>query len=274
MGMGLPKGNQQIIHSQYSYVALPDTLLSSGLDTPPAPITHKQSRFEQSRQALVRGNGDIEHTMTSPAWYYVNVSVGDAIDKLGWWKPLLHGRPKQFVQMLLNAIPSPCAGKGYKWKSCGLMYFTPPVIGRARSRNRTSATGLALLKHWADKNPAFRPFLDAYHSKKAEEEITLDCVDLALDTLPRRFKEILVLNEKVALQKMQDVIGQQARSVPGYQTQTVMSQGAALAQLAQAQAQLAAQNHLIQGNAYQNQLLGQSGAPPQGVFGGIFKGFI
>jgi hypothetical protein len=269
--MGLPKGNQQIIHSQYSYVALPDTLLSSGLDTPPAPIIQKQSRFEQSRQALVRGNGDIEHTMTSPAWYYVNVSVGDAIDKLGWWKPLLHGRPKQFTQMLLNAIPSPCAGKGYKWKSCGLMYFTPPIIGRARSRNRTSATGLALLKHWADKNPAFRPFLDAYHSKKAEEEITLDCVDLALDTLPRRFKEILVLNEKVALQRMQDVIGQQARSVPG---QTVMSQGAALAQLAQAQAQLAAQNHLIQGNAYQNQLLGQHGSPQQGVFGGIFKGFI
>ena len=146
----------------------------------------KLSKFEEVKRKLRRKS----EPQQGIDWYYEHHTCEEVIEVLGWWNPIYGGRPKKFVQMLLDGIPSPVAGKGMHWKGLGLMYFTPPVVGRSRSKNRTSVAGLALLKHWASQYPGFKKFLDAYHDPKMETQITLDCIDLALGTFPARFKKI------------------------------------------------------------------------------------
>jgi hypothetical protein len=154
------------------------------IDAPPKknrPLT----KFQQCRRDL---SAHLGLPRVGVDWYFENVGIEQVIEKLGWWNPLWSGRPRPFAQKLLDGIPSPCPGSGQVWKMAGLMYFTPPVVGRLKSRNRTSVAGLALLKHWADRSEAFAKFLAPYYSAQAEAQITLDCIDLALGTLPTRFR--------------------------------------------------------------------------------------
>ena len=43
--------------------------------------------------------------------------------------------------------------------------------------------GLALLDHWCEAFPKFRPFAMAYVNNKARKEIIADCFDLAMGVL-------------------------------------------------------------------------------------------
>jgi hypothetical protein len=151
----------------------------------------KLSKFEEAKKKLRRPSKPLQGI----DWYFEHVSCEDVIQTLGWWNPTHGGRPKMFVQKLLDGIPSACPGKGMHWKGLGLMYFTPPVVGRSRSKNRTSVAGLALLKHWAENFPGFKRFFDAYYDPKCETEITLDCIDLALGVFPTRFQKVTDANK-------------------------------------------------------------------------------
>lgn len=153
------------------------------------------TKFETARRSLGHGTSYVPWEAADARWFYEPVAIDEVIEKLGWWTPIHGGRPTEYAQKLLEGIPSPVSGRGMNWKSAGLMYFTPPIVGRSKSRNRTSMPGLALLKHWAATKPKFRPFFEAYYSKDAETRITLDCIDLALGILPKSFRETLVRNE-------------------------------------------------------------------------------
>jgi hypothetical protein len=165
----------------------------------PQPLPQRAlSPTKKGSSRLERAKWDIKKLPwdeTGVSAYYRSVPCDMALDKFGWLNPVMNGRPKDFAQMLLNGLPSPCPGKGYCWKELGLMYFTPPVVGRRRSWNRTSAAGLALLKHWNENFPKFRPFFAAYYDPKTENQILLDCVDFTLGRLPSWFEPILEKNK-------------------------------------------------------------------------------
>lgn len=155
-----------------------------------------------------------EHPHGSVEWYFDQTGGIEAIEAIGWWNPVHNGRPKPIAQMLLSGIPAPVGGRGLPLKLAGLMYFTPMICGRRRSRSRTSLAGLILLKHWSDRYQLFAPFFAAYHSKKAEKEITLECIDLAIGTLPpsfRRMHEQHGLNVAAKKKKEQEVFAAYAQ---------------------------------------------------------------
>ena len=221
----------------------------------------KRSKFETARRSLVH---DYDKPRLGIDWYYQPIEIGDVIAKLGWWNPLHGGRPKMFVQKLLDGIPSPCPGKGFDWKGVGLMYFTPCVVGRARSKNRTSVAGLALLKHWSACHPKFRPFFDAYYSSEAEVRITLDCVDFALNVMPSRFKAVIENNKEMLKEKneknLQDLAQRQRQSSLNQAQQAMQSN--MVAQQAMQQASMRTQR------AIQN----ASGLFGKGALGGLLGG--
>lgn len=194
MGAGMIPSTGYFHPPQPITSALPGTQWP--IDATPNPYATKKyfklSKFEEAKKNL-RSKASLG-ARQGIDWYYEHQTCEDVIAALGWWNPTFGGRPKRFAQILLDGIPSPVAGKGMHWKGIGLMYFTPPVVGRSRSKNRTSVAGLALLKHWASQYPGFRKFFDAYYDPKCETEITLDCIDLALGSFPSRFKQIVDSN--------------------------------------------------------------------------------
>jgi hypothetical protein len=137
-------------------------------------------------------------------WYYTPLPADTVIAALGWWNPLREGRPRMLGKALLDGLPSPTPGKMNSWKTTGLMYFTPPIVGRRSSRNRTSPSGLALLRHWTKTFPAFQKHFDAYWSENAEKEITLDCIDLSLGTIPTRFRKQNEANDRLRAKLLQE----------------------------------------------------------------------
>lgn len=116
--------------------------------------------------------------------YFKPVRMETAIEALGNYNPLMGGRPKDTIMSLLLGVNSEVRGRGWQFKTAGLMYYTPCVLGQTRQCSRTTTAGLALLDHWAEKSPAFARFVDAFVSDKARKEILADCVDLTLGGLP------------------------------------------------------------------------------------------
>ena len=163
----------------------------------PGPSVRKppSSRLERAKWVIKRLPW--EERGTGVNRYYRSVPCETVVEAFGWLNPVLNGRPKDFAQMLLNGLPSPCSGKGYRWMELGLVYFTPPIIGHRRSWNRTTAAGLALLKHWNEKFPKFRPFFQAYYDAKTEDQIMLDCVDFTLGRMPYWFEAVLAKNKEI-----------------------------------------------------------------------------
>lgn len=155
---------------------------------------HKLSRFEQAKRDLSNGREHEIGDRMKAAYYYTSVPVEMVIDKLGWWNPVACGRPKEFAFKLLLGLPSPASFRSFKWKMCGLTYFLPPVVGRAKSKSRTTVAGIALLKHWSKEFPKFRKFFDAFYNPNAEREITLDCIDFTLGHIPGHFQRTIEAN--------------------------------------------------------------------------------
>lgn len=156
----------------------------------------KLTRFKRSLFDLTRSiHGDDMTIKDNKGSYFTMVPADAVIEALGWWNPVHGGRVRPFAQHLLEGLPTPVPGRSFRWKIAGLMYFTPHVIGRSKSKARTSSVGLSLLKHWKDRHPAFGKFFDCYYSKKVEREIILDCVDLAIGNLPTRFRAKIEANK-------------------------------------------------------------------------------
>lgn len=149
------------------------------------PKRKRITRFEKSRWELMRDNEVREDNTVSR--FFFPCDSEQAIELLGWWNPMLGGKPKEPALILLHGIPSATHYQAWSWKKCGLMYFTPVVMNRKKTRARTSLAGLRLLRFWGTKHPRFQKYLDAFWTKAAEQAITLDCVDFNLGRLPQWF---------------------------------------------------------------------------------------
>lgn len=121
---------------------------------------------------------------------FVFVHSDAAVTVLGDYNPLYAHRPKKLARFLLEAIHLSRFWDIGMLAPCGLVYPVPELVGVRSKRGRTSYAGLALLQHWCEKFPKFKPFYDAYASKKAVEEITVECFDLAMDVRPVSFVEL------------------------------------------------------------------------------------
>jgi hypothetical protein len=120
---------------------------------------------------------------------YKKMSISTTIEQYGGMRCLQNGIPTHMAEQLLKGMKTdlkPEAGtldmspiKGMKrpryatnnhtLQRCGLMEY---VDGRRGLRRlRTNLFGFALLRHWAETRPKFKPFYDAYYSEKVEREL-------------------------------------------------------------------------------------------------------
>jgi hypothetical protein len=185
----------------------------------------RQSRFEKAMYELVKlSTLDKDDEIQR---FYIHRSPDDVIRLLGWWNPVMNDRPKPFALSMLGGIPAPLSGKVFRWKQVGLMYYTPSIYKQRASRGRTTAAGLALLKHWAESRPKFKPFFESYYRVKFEDQIVVDCVDFCLGQLPRRFKDDQMKNahliEQDRKQRMSQAVKSFAKS-PMQQASLAMAQ--------------------------------------------------
>jgi hypothetical protein len=124
-----------------------------------------------------------------------------------------------------------------------------------------------LLRHWALSFPRFQPFFDAYWSAKAEQQITLDCVDFMLNVLPVRYRETIARNEErvrtdmAVKMKQAQAAAAQATNVNNFPN--LMSQQNSQQSYQQMMAQVSQQNSL-----YPNMMPGQS-SQSSGLLGSL-----
>lgn len=122
--------------------------------------------------------------------FYRHADEDKVIEALGDYNPLYSGRPKHLAMALLYAAAGrDSTRKAYMLQNAGLTYCLPSLVGVRKRAVRTSAVGLKLLDHWAEKFPKFAPFVAAFVTKKARKEIICDCVDFSLDMFPACFRE-------------------------------------------------------------------------------------
>lgn len=125
--------------------------------------------------------------------------TGDqAIEVFGNYNPLYSGRPKKLTKLLLDAAAGRHRFMG-TIAPTGLFYALPVLVGVRKMGMRTSAAGLILLDHWAEKFPRFKPFLDAYVTKAARKQIMCDCYDLSMGFEPGHFAKAAELNKMYQL---------------------------------------------------------------------------
>lgn len=118
------------------------------------------------------------------SFFFLNAD--DAIEGLGNYNPIYSGRPKAITMKLLEAAAGQRADNFLSSLcSTGLFYQTPSLHGVRRARMLTSYAGLSLLDHWAEKFPAFKPFVDAYVTKKMRRMIASDCFDMVNGKTPK-----------------------------------------------------------------------------------------
>lgn len=135
----------------------------------------------------------------SPSIPYFRHLDGDAaIEVFGNWNPLYAGKPKAMSLLLLEG----CAGRqsirragSMSLKMTGLVYFLPCLAGIRSTGFHTTAAGLELLDHWAEKFPKFKRFVAAYVRKDMRRKIVSECFDLAMGILPRSFAKIEQANK-------------------------------------------------------------------------------
>lgn len=132
--------------------------------------------------------------------YYRSVSSDTIIHELGFVRPVRCGRPHHLARRLLELAAGDVPHMYYQ--NCGLTYMVPFIPGRAKTKSRLTINGLKLLDYWAEKSPAFRPFVAAYVTKKARQVILQDCIDFELGVVPLRIKDMLE-KQKAAYADMQ-----------------------------------------------------------------------
>lgn len=165
----------------------------------PQPFWTKiKSREAKALQALNKAMLDLkirEVTATASAnTWNISVPPHIVIEHLGKLRPIHAGRPKMGIvtQMLsIGASPKSMRG-GYNLFMFGLAHKLPHIIGKRKTRFTLSATGLALLDHYATKFPSFKRFVDAYVPAKRRKEIMAMSVDFEIGQTPALIDELLV----------------------------------------------------------------------------------
>lgn len=125
------------------------------------------------------------------------LSAEDAIEVLGNYNPLYAGRPKAVAMKLLNASAGQLRDAYYdSLCKTGLFYQTPVLVGVRAARMLTSYAGLMLIDHWSERFPAFKPFADAYVTKKMRRRISEDCFDMVNGKTPKWIEDEIKKNEE------------------------------------------------------------------------------
>jgi hypothetical protein len=138
-------------------------------------------------------NGDLPRDIDT---YFRDQTLGGFLPAMGF-NPMYNGRPRREILPLLLSAPSPMKFFNQGTYFCfGLVTFEPAVCNRRKTRARLSYAGLELLDYWSEKYPKFKPFVDAYVTKKARKEIAADAVGYRLGIVPSRFAKMLELHAK------------------------------------------------------------------------------
>lgn len=174
--------------------------LSTGIHTATGIHTHANSGVAKPTRRLSPFEKKYrELTKRSPlslpekvSEYFVSRG-GDAIAVFGNTNPLYNGRPNQLAATMLQLASAPDrrAPGIMRLKNMGLVFSMPFIAGKRKITFRLSSEGVALLDHWANRYKRFRPFVDAYLTKKARKEIACLCIDLQLGVLPAEFDTML-----------------------------------------------------------------------------------
>lgn len=117
--------------------------------------------------------------------YLHMLPIDTAIEMLGNYNPIYSSRPKELPMWLLESAAAPARLNKTQMTRTGLIYYVPMQTGVRSTRRITSAAGLALLDHWAEKFPAFKPFVNAFVNDAMRERITCDCFDMSLGVTPK-----------------------------------------------------------------------------------------
>lgn len=156
----------------------------------------KKSRFMKSLSNCVNGKVSPEYPPKEVNNYFRDQSLDGLLPAMNF-NPLYNGRPRREVLSLLLCSPSPMKFfHQYIYFTYGLVTLEPAICNRRKARARLSYTGLELLDYWSEKYPKFKPFVDAYVTKKARKEIAIDAVGYKMGILPSRFIAMQALHEK------------------------------------------------------------------------------
>ena len=164
----------------------------------PAWVAKKKSKLEKKIFELY---STPKRELEKVGEYYTSRN-GAALNILGDLNPIHGGKPNALAMAMLDCAPSPVRSrKGtskwgvYTLKNLGLAFFYPVVAGQRCRSGRLSIEGIQLLDHWAKKFKRFRPFVDAYLTKKTRNEIAVLCFDLEMGVLPKLFDDYLAKHE-------------------------------------------------------------------------------
>lgn len=194
---------------------------------PNIPKERRQTPFEK---AMNKATGNAETKFSEGGVYYAYVTGGQLIDAFGKLKPVYNGRPQLWLNIFLNSCPSPMratskTGKVFlnRGMHAGMFYRLPAIPKRRRARYRITASTVALLDHWAKYNPKFRPFLDAYLTPKARDEISRQCALLAFGICPEEL-EVEKMKAEEAEKKVRQEQAEAMQLI--YQQQQIANQSA------------------------------------------------
>lgn len=168
---------------------------NSGVFAGPPIHYRKQSLFMKRLEGIT---GQFNDAVTNIGInnYFRDQTVSRLLPAMEF-NPMYRGRPRKEVNWLLLAGPSPIKlFYQHRLFYAGLVTLEPAVANRRKARCRLSYAGLELLDHWAIRYPKFKPFVDAYLTKKARQEIASDALGYRLGFMPERFKAMQELNEK------------------------------------------------------------------------------
>ncbi len=166
---------------------------ASGLRSKPVRLTTYQKAISAARD-LSAPKGD-----DKVPW--VRTTGDNLIATMGHLRPIHAGRPIGWALRLLLCTPTDSSYRGGKeatseW-AAGLFYNVPFVPKRQKRRVRTSYPALQLLDHYAEKWPSFKPFVTAYVTEKARQQIMSECIDLAMGLTPVRFRKLAKKKEEM-----------------------------------------------------------------------------
>ena len=174
--------------------ALPMTGSPSGAHSAPKKIYQKKAAL-MMRNLI--GSG-IKVEEAPPNVLYVKLDSDLAIEAMTKFRPVHSGRPKFETMLFLNAATAPqkatSGTAAYLYRlgaEVGLFMAHPPIPGKRKRSYRLTLTGLKVLDHWAEKNPSFTPFLNAFVTKKARNEIALEAMDFYMGQVPASIQKDL-----------------------------------------------------------------------------------
>lgn len=141
------------------------------------------------------------HTWTGEnemAYRFRHYTVDEAVEVFGNYNPVYAGKPKKLAYWLLNGAAGRTTFNG-RLIAAGLAYATPSLIGVRKTGTMTSYVGLALLDHWAEKFPRFKPFVAAFVTQKMRRKIASDCYDFSLGIYPKDWRDAEVKNKDLLI---------------------------------------------------------------------------